>query len=77
MNVSQQNIDNVNAVITIEIAKADYQEQVDKTLRGYRQKANIPGFRKGMAPAGMNKTMFGKQVLAAEINKKVEESRFG
>ena len=77
MNVSQQNIDNVNAVITIEIAKADYQEQVDKTLRGYRQKANIPGFRKGMAPAGMINKMFGKQVLADEINKKVGESLFG
>lgn len=52
MNVSQQNIDKVNAVIKIEIAKADYQEKVDKALRAYRQKANIPGFRKGMVPLG-------------------------
>ena len=77
MNVSQQNIDNVNAVIKIEITKADYQEQVDKTLRNYRQKANIPGFRKGMAPAGMIKKMFGKQAQADEINKLVGEKLFG
>lgn len=77
MNVSQQNIDNVNAVITIEIAKADYQEQVDKALRTYRQKANIPGFRKGMVPAGMVKKMFGKQAIAEEINRLVSEKLFG
>lgn len=76
MNVSQQNIDNVNAVIKIEITKADYQEQVDKTLRGYRQKANIPGFRKGMAPMGMINKMFGKQALVDEINKLVGESLY-
>ncbi|MEG1722896.1 MAG: trigger factor [Bacteroidales bacterium] len=77
MNVSQQNIDNVNAVITIKITKADYQEQVDKALRTYRQKANIPGFRKGMVPAGMVKKMFGKQAVADEINKQVSEKLFG
>ncbi|MEG1616630.1 MAG: trigger factor [Bacteroidales bacterium] len=77
MNVSQQNIDNVNAVINIEITKADYQEQVDKTLRTYRQKANIPGFRKGMAPMGMIKKMFEKQAVADEINKLVGEKLFG
>ena len=77
MNVSQQNIDNVNAVITIEIAKADYQEQVEKTLRTYRQKANIPGFRKGNAPKGMIQKMFGTQAKAEEINKLISENLFG
>ena len=76
MNVSQQNNDKVNAVIKIEIAKADYQEKVDKALRAYRQKANIPGFRKGMVPAGMIKKMFGKSALIEEINKLVSEQLF-
>ncbi|MEG1586119.1 MAG: trigger factor, partial [Bacteroidales bacterium] len=67
----------VNAVITIEITKADYQEQVEKGLRTYRQKANIPGFRKGMVPMGMVKKMFGKQAVADEINKQVSEKLFG
>ncbi len=73
MNVSQQNIDNVNAVITIEITKADYQEKVDKALRTYRQKATIPGFRKGMVPMGMVRKMFGKSAQAEEINNTVSE----
>lgn len=76
MNVSQQNIDKVSAVIKIEITKADYQEKVDKALRAYRQKANIPGFRKGMVPMGMIQKMFGKSVLAEEFNKLVSESLF-
>ena len=53
MNVSHQNTDNLNAVISIEISKADYQEKVDKSLRAYGQKANIPGFRKGKVPFRM------------------------
>ena len=77
MNVSQQNIDEINAVVSIEIAKADYQDNVEKTLRSYRQKANIPGFRKGMVPMGMIKKMFGKSILAEEINKQVSEKLFG
>ena len=76
MNVSQQNIDKVSAVIKIEITKADYQEKVDKALRAYRQKANIPGFRRGMVPMGMIQKMFGKSVLAEEFNKLVSESLF-
>lgn len=77
MNVSQQNIDKVNAVINIEIANADYQEKVDKALHVYRQKANIPGFRKGMAPKGMIQKMVGKSILLDEINKLVSEQLFG
>ena len=77
MNVSQKNIDNVNAVISIEITKADYQEPVEKALRTYRQKANVPGFRKGMVPMGMVKKMFGKQAVAEEINRQVSEKLFG
>ncbi len=77
MNVSQQNIDDINAIISIDIVKADYSDNVEKTLRSYRQKANIPGFRKGMVPMGMIKKMFGKSILAEEINKQVSEKLFG
>ena len=77
MNISLQNIDKVNALINIEVAKADYQENVDKTLRDYRKKANIPGFRKGMAPMGMINKMFGKQAKMEEINKTIGEALFG
>lgn len=73
MNVSQQNTDNLNAVINIEITKADYEGNVDKSLRSYRQKATIPGFRKGMVPLSMIKKMFGKSVMVEEINKLVSD----
>ena len=48
MNVSLQNIDKVSALLTVKLEKADYQEKVDKSLKTFRQKAQIPGFRKGM-----------------------------
>ncbi len=47
MNVSLQNIDKVSALLTVKLEKADYQEKVDKSLKNFRQKAQIPGFRKG------------------------------
>ena len=76
MNVSHQNTDNLNAVISIEISKADYQEKVDKSLRAYGQKANIPGFRKGKVPFSMLMKMFGKSVRVEEINRLVSESLY-
>jgi len=73
MNISLQNVDKVSAVLTVAIEKADYQERVDKTLKNYRQKANIPGFRKGMVPMSLVKKQFGKAVLAEEIDKLLQE----
>lgn len=77
MNVSLKNTDAVNGVITVGIVKADYAEKVDKGLRNFRQKANVPGFRKGMVPMGMVRKMYGKSVLMEEINKLVSENLFG
>lgn len=77
MNVSLQNIDATKGIVKLEIVKADYADQVDKSLRSFRQKANVPGFRKGMVPMGMVKKMYGKHVLAEEINKLVSENLYG
>ena len=76
MNVEKQLIDPVNASIKINLVKADYQEKVDKTLKTYRQKANVPGFRPGMVPLGLIQKMYGKAVLAEEINKIVLEALY-
>ncbi len=76
MNIVRKDIDQSNAVITLRIEKADYTEKVEKTLRDYRKKANIPGFRPGMVPVGLVKKMYGKAVLAEEINKIVSEELF-
>ena len=59
----------INAIITIGIEKADYAEKVDKQLRDYRKKANIPGFRPGMVPLGLLNKMYGKSIMAEEVNK--------
>ncbi len=74
MNVSLQNIDKVNALLTVKLEKADYQEKVDKSLKHLRQKAQVPGFRPGMVPMGLVKKMYGKSVLAEEVNKVLSET---
>ena len=73
MNISLQNVDKVSALLTVNIEKADYQEKVEKVLKTYRQKANIPGFRKGMVPMSLIKKQFGKAVLAEEVDKLMQE----
>ncbi len=77
MNVSLQNIDNVSALLTVKLEKADYQEQVEKSLKTFRQKAEIPGFRKGMVPMSLVKKMYGKSVVADEVNKLLSEQVYG
>ena len=74
MNVSLQNIDKVSALLTVKLEKADYQEKVDKSLKSIRQKAQIPGFRKGMVPMSLVKKMYGKSVVAEEVNKALSEA---
>lgn len=76
MNVEKVIIDAVNAQIKITLEKADYQESVNKTLRSYRQKAQIPGFRPGMAPMSLIKKMYEKGVTADELNKTLSDSLF-
>jgi trigger factor len=74
MNVTKQPIDALNAIIKIDIAAADYQEKVEKGLKDYRKKANIPGFRPGQVPMGLIKKQYGKAMLADEINKLIQET---
>lgn len=74
MNITRENIDDLNAVLKVEIAQADYEEKVENVLRDYRKKANIKGFRPGMVPIGLVKKMYGKGVRIEEINKVVSEN---
>ena len=73
MNISFENADKINGLMTITIEKADYEEKVDKTLKTYRKKANFPGFRPGMVPMGMIKKQFGTQAKIDEINRLLGE----
>jgi trigger factor len=74
MNITRENIDDLNALLKVEIKKADYAENVEKTLRDYRKKANVKGFRPGMVPIGLIKKMYGKAVQLEEINKLVSDN---
>ena len=74
MNITKENLDDLNAVLKIEISKPDYEEKVETVLKDYRKKANIKGFRPGMTPIGLVKKMYGKAVKVEEINKLVAEN---
>lgn len=74
MNISKQNIDDLNAVITLSLEKEDYESKVNDVLINYRKKASMPGFRPGKVPTSLIKKMYGKAALVDEINKLVSEN---
>lgn len=74
MNITKEKVDDLNAVIKVQLKQADYQEKVDAVLKNHRKNANIPGFRKGHVPMGMIKKQVGTNVLVDEINKILSES---
>jgi trigger factor len=73
MNISHQNIDDINANIQVEIAPEDYNPQVDKAIKDQAKQAKLPGFRPGMVPTGHIKRMYGKAILFDEINKIIND----
>lgn len=74
MNITRENIDALNAVVKVDIAKEDYSDKVEKILSDYRKSANIPGFRKGHVPMGMVKKQYGQAVLVDEVNKLLQDA---
>lgn len=74
MKITFENPDKVNGLMTITVEEADYKAEVEKTLKDYRKRANIPGFRPGQVPMGLVKRQVGPQVKADAINKVLGES---
>nr|WP_294874165.1 trigger factor [uncultured Pedobacter sp.] len=74
MNITQEKINDLNAVVKIKIAPEDYTEKVDKTIKEQAKKANLPGFRKGMVPPAHIKKMYGRSILVEEINNLLSET---
>ncbi|WP_108424368.1 trigger factor [Flagellimonas amoyensis] len=74
MNITKEQIDDLNAVVKVAISKEDYQDKVEKILKDYRKQANIPGFRKGQVPMGLIKKQYGKAVLVDEVNKLLQDN---
>ena len=77
MNIQFEAPDKVNGLMTITLETADYQPEVEKTLKDYRKRANIPGFRPGQAPMGMIKRQFGTSVKVDAVNKLLGEKLYG
>ena len=69
--------DKINGLMTIVIEPADYQEKVEKTLKDYRKKAQVPGFRPGQVPMGMIKRQYGTAVKVEEVNRLISEKLYG
>jgi len=73
MNITRQSIGTLTEKITLQITKEDYASNVEKTLKEYKRKANIPGFRPGKAPMQMIERMYGKAVLLDELDKLINQ----
>ena len=69
--------DKINGIMTMVIEPADYQEKVEKTLKDYRKKAQVPGFRPGQVPMGMIKRQYGTAVKVEEVNRLISEKLYG
>ncbi|MDG1756941.1 MAG: trigger factor [Bacteroidia bacterium] len=76
MNVTFKKLDDLNAIISIEVKNEDYQDNLNKQFKDYRKKAKIPGFRPGTVPLGMVKQMIGKSVLFEEVNRLTSEELY-
>src|ERR1700754_171025 len=71
--ITRENISPLNDKIIVKVAGEDYLPSFEKALKNYGKQANIPGFRKGMVPAGMIKKMHGQSVFADEVIRSVEK----
>ena len=76
MNITFENPDKVNGLMTITVEENDYKENVEKALKDYRKKANVPGFRPGQVPMGMIKRMYGNAVKMDAINRVVGQEMY-
>jgi trigger factor len=74
MNITQEKINDLNAVVKIKISPEDYTEKVERSLKEQAKKANLPGFRKGMVPVAHIKKMYGRSILVEEVNNLLSET---
>lgn len=74
MDITQEKVDDLNAVITVKVEPGDYSENYEKALRDARKHVNMPGFRNGKVPMGVIKKKYGRSILAEELNKILSES---
>ncbi|MCD8289053.1 MAG: trigger factor [Prevotella sp.] len=76
MNIQFEVRDKVNGQMTITVGQGDYAGEVEKELKNYRRKANVPGFRPGQVPMGMLRKMYGTSVKLDVVNKLVSDELY-
>lgn len=76
MNISFEAPDKINGQMTLVVEKEDYQTEVEKTLKDYRKRANVPGFRPGQTPMGLIKRQYGTAVKVDVVNKMLGEKLY-
>ena len=76
MKITQENTNNLQAVLKVVVSPEDYQDKVDKVLKDYRKNAEIPGFRKGKTPMGMIVKKYRTPVLVDEVNKMLQSELY-
>ena len=73
MEITQENVDSLNAIIKLQVKKEDYEPQIQQSLNQYRKKVDLKGFRKGNVPMGIIKKMYGNHIVADTINDLLNE----
>jgi trigger factor len=76
MDITKEQVDNLNAIVRIKLTPEDYEPKVEKALKDYSRKVQMPGFRPGKVPFSMVKKMYGKSIMADEINKMLSDSLY-
>lgn len=76
MDITKESIDELNAVVKLKVTPADYTDKVENALKTYQKKVSMPGFRPGKVPASLVRKMYGKSVLAEELNRILSDSLY-
>lgn len=76
MDITKENIDELNAVLKVKLGPADYSGRVEDALKKYQKRASMPGFRPGKVPASLVRKMYGKALLAEELNRILSDSLY-
>jgi trigger factor len=76
MDITKESIDDLNAVVKLKVTPADYTDKVETALKSYQKKVSMPGFRPGKVPASLVRKMYGKSVLAEELNRILSDSLY-
>ncbi|MCD6346420.1 MAG: trigger factor family protein, partial [Bacteroidales bacterium] len=74
MNINREDINDLNAIIRMQITEDDYKEKTDEVLKDYRKKAKLDGFRPGKAPLGLVKKLYGRAIIIEQVNTLLSEN---